>query len=113
MHELSLCVSIAELVQASARQEGVGRVTRVVLALGAAAPVDPQALQFSFPLVAARTVLDGAELVIQRVPLRLRCTSCQHVFEPATQAEPCPACGSCARETLQGREMRVLSFDGE
>jgi hydrogenase nickel incorporation protein HypA/HybF len=113
MHELSLCIAIAELVQDGARREGVARVSRVVLALGTAAPVDPEALRFSFPLVAAGTVLDGAELVIQRVPLRLRCTACAQVFDPATQAEPCPACGGIARETLQGREMRVLSFDGE
>lgn len=111
MHELSLCTSIVDLVLESARREGVGRVTRVVLEIGIAAPVDPAALQFTFPLVAADTLMDGAELVIQRLPLLLRCTACDARYTPATPAAPCPACGAFLRETLRGHEMRVLSFE--
>ena len=113
MHELSLCESIAELVVAAARQEGVARVTRVTLEIGSAAPVDPEALRFCFPLTVADTPARDAELVIERVALRVRCQGCGAEYEPPAPIDPCPACGGFARSVLAGREMRVASFAGE
>ena len=73
MHELSLSESITELVVEYARREGVGRVSRVVLALGAAATVELEALKFCFPITTANTLAEGAELVIETIPLQARC----------------------------------------
>lgn len=122
MHELSLCVSVVQLVAASAARENVSRVTKVVLEVGVAAPVDPHALSFAFPMAAADGPLAQAELVIERVPLRMQCNSCAAVFAPETSSthqamtlimSPCPACGTPGAQVLQGRELRVRSFDGE
>jgi hydrogenase nickel incorporation protein HypA/HybF len=112
MHELSLSQSITELVVETAQREQVARVLRVVIELGEAASVDAEALAFCFPITTAETVAAGAELVINRVPLRARCEACGQVFAPANLIAPCPSCGSYAREVLEGREMRVVSFDG-
>jgi hydrogenase nickel incorporation protein HypA/HybF len=112
MHELSLCVSLVDVVAASARREGVSRVTRVVLEVGAAATVDPEALRFAFPIVAAGGALDGSELVIERIPLRLQCGVCGVEYSPDAPMAPCPSCGAHARKVLRGRELRVVSFDG-
>jgi hydrogenase nickel incorporation protein HypA/HybF len=113
MHELALSVSITDLVVDCARRERIARVSRVVVEIGVAASVDPQALLFCFPITAAETVAAGAQLVINRVPLRVRCDSCQTEYAPETLVASCPACGSFARKILAGREMRVVSFDGE
>lgn len=112
MHELSLCTSVADTVLECARREGVRRVTRVVLEIGAGAPVMADALRFAFPLVAANTLLEGAELEIRQPALRLRCRACGHAYAPRSVGTPCPACDAGAAEVLAGREMRVLSFEG-
>ena len=112
MHELSLSESITELVVEYARREGVGRVSRVVLALGAAATVEPELLKFCFPITTANTLAEGAELVIETIPLQARCDACGTEFAPETLISPCPGCGSHARSILAGREMRVVSFEG-
>ncbi len=111
MHDLALSESITVLVVECARQEGITRVSRVVIEIGVAAPVDPDALLFCFPITAADTVAAGAELVINRVALRARCDSCGTEYAPGTLISPCPACGSFGRTILAGREMRVVSFD--
>jgi hydrogenase nickel incorporation protein HypA/HybF len=111
MHELSLCESITELVAEYAQREGVAHVSRVVIALGVAAAVDAEALQFCFPITAADTVAAGAELVINSIALKARCEACRADYAPETLIAPCPACGSHAREILEGRDMRVVSFD--
>ena len=113
MHELALCESITDLVADCARREGIARVSRVVVEIGVAASVDPQALLFCFPITAAETVAAGAELVIKPIALRVSCQSCQTEYAPETLIATCPACGSFARKILAGREMRVVSFDGE
>jgi hydrogenase nickel incorporation protein HypA/HybF len=113
MHELALSQSIVDLVTQCAAREGVRRVTRVLLDVGAAAAVEPQALQFCFSAVTEQTVAAGAELVINQVPLRARCRDCTREYSPATLFATCPACGSYQRNLLAGRELRVRSFDAE
>ena len=113
MHELSLCESIIDLVEDRARLECITRVSRVVVEIGVAASVDPQALLFCFPIAASDTVAAGAELVITSIDLRARCETCQTEFAPETQLVACPNCGGFACTLSAGREMRVVSFEGE
>jgi hydrogenase nickel incorporation protein HypA/HybF len=113
MHELTLAQSIIDLVADCAQRERIARVSRVVVEIGIAAPIDPESLLFCFPITANETVAAGAELVIDRVALRVKCEACQTEYAPENLAASCPACGGFARTILAGREMRVVSFDGE
>jgi hydrogenase nickel incorporation protein HypA/HybF len=113
MHELTLAQSIADLVSDCARRERMGRVTRVLVEIGVAAPVDAESLEFCFPIVANETVAAGALLVIDRIALKAKCEACQSEYAPEDLAASCPACGGFARTILAGREMRVVSFDGQ
>ncbi len=113
MHELSLCESIVTLVVESAGREGIRRVTRVTVDIGAGAAIDPDALLFCFPLVTEDTLAAGAELVIERTALKARCDACGTDYAPDTLIAPCPACGGTRRTLLAGRDMRVVSFEGE
>lgn len=113
MHELSLSESIIDLVVDRARVEHIARVSRVVVEIGVASAIDPQTLLFCFPITAAETLADGAELVIRDIPLQARCEACRMEFAPPTLISPCPSCGSFARHIVAGREMRVVSFEGE
>ncbi|WP_042690855.1 hydrogenase maturation nickel metallochaperone HypA, partial [Azospirillum sp. B506] len=72
MHELSLCESIVALVVESAGREGIRRVTRVTVDIGAGAAIDPEALLFCFPLMTEGTSAVGAELAINRNALKAR-----------------------------------------
>jgi Zn finger protein HypA/HybF involved in hydrogenase expression len=45
MHELALTQSIVDLVTRCGRQEGLDRVTRVVVEVGVVAAVEPEALR--------------------------------------------------------------------
>ena len=112
MHELSLSESITDLVVDYARREHVARVSRVVIDIGAAASVDPQALLFCFPITTVGTVAAGAELVINRIALKVRCEACRPNMprrRRSRRARP----AAVARTILEGREMRVVAFEGE
>ena len=113
MHELALSQSIVDLVLERAGAERLRTVTRVAVEVGAAAGVDPEALRFCFDLVVEETIARGAELVIAAMPLRARCRTCRHEFEPGTRFAPCPACHRAGAQLVGGRELRVTAFDGE
>jgi len=113
MHELALSQSIVDLVVECAWNQDVHAVTRVVVEVGIAAGVEPDALRFCFDIVAADTVAQGAELAIETIGLQAQCRNCACKFEPARLVSSCPRCGSYAAHLLRGRELRVRSFDGE
>jgi hydrogenase nickel incorporation protein HypA/HybF len=112
MHELALCDGIIDLVLDAARQERIARVTRVVVEIGTAASVDPDALLFCFPAAALGTLAADAELVIQPVALQACCDTCRTHYTPETLHAPCPGCGGFGGRVTAGREMRVVSFHG-
>lgn len=112
MHELALSQNIVDLVVERAHREGVSAVSRVIVEVGTAAGVEPDALRFCFDIVTADTVMQGAELVIETIAAQARCRNCGCRFAPADLVSSCPRCGSYAPLLERGRELRVKSFDG-
>lgn len=112
MHELSIACNLVEIVEEAARTAGAARVTRVRLRLGDLAGVVEEALRFSFPVAAQGTLAEGAELAIERVPVRVMCRQC---LAEQTLTPPfifrCSACGASDLQFLQGRELQVESIE--
>jgi len=113
MHELALSKNIVDLVVERARREGVRAVSRVIIEVGMAAGVEPDALRFCFDVVTVETVAKGAELVIETIALQARCRTCSSCFEPVSLVSPCPSCGAYGPLLERGGELRVKSFEGE
>lgn len=108
MHEMSIAMAVVDQVAEAARAGGATAVTCVRLQVGELAGVVPDALSFSFGLACAGTVLEGAELIVESVTARARCTPCAD--EWAVGMPPhlcCPACGEATAELLCGRELQI------
>lgn len=65
MHELAISRNIVAIVSEAA---GARRVRRVTLEIGQVSGVMPEAIRFSFDVVAQGTVLEGATLEIRETP---------------------------------------------
>lgn len=65
MHELSIAMSLAELVEEQLVAEPHATVTAVDIRIGTLSSVVPEALQFAWEPVAQGTRLQGSELRIQ------------------------------------------------
>jgi hydrogenase nickel incorporation protein HypA/HybF len=113
MHELSLTESILSLVVAEAVREGMREVSRVELEVGAGSAIEVDTLRYCFPIVAAGTVAERADLVVNRVTMQARCRECATEFVAEELISPCPRCGAHGPTILSGRGMRVKSFTGE
>ena len=107
MHEAALMKNLLAIVDNAARAEGKEPVRLVHLKIGEMAGVSEDALRFAFDVMAKGTTAEGAELGIEKIPLRVRCTACGAHSNPADFVFRCPACDSCDIEIVAGREMEV------
>lgn len=111
MHELSIAESIVNIVTEKAATAGATRVTNVTLQIGALSCVHEDSLRFSFDLVTANTLLAGAELVVERVPVTVHCPVCERDVElPGIQKFRCPICDTPSADIRTGRELDILSI---
>jgi hydrogenase nickel incorporation protein HypA/HybF len=111
VHELSIASGLVKITVDEATRHGAARVVSVDLVLGALTGVEPAALEFCFPVAAAGTVCDGAELRIEIEPARGRCPRCAATSDVHELMSVCPQCGAWPLNLEGGRDMRLRSMD--
>ena len=113
MHELSVCQALIRQVQDIAREHSAVAVTSVKLQIGPLSGVEADLLRQAFPLASAGSVAEAAQLVIEKLPIRVHCESCG----AETAAEPnklvCGTCGDWHTRLLSGDEMLLASVELE
>ena len=109
MHELSLCRSIAGIVDRARDDRGVDVVH---LQVGHLRQVVPETLEFCWGLVTTDGPLAGSALAIDHVPLLLSCRDCAAETTPAhALLLACVDCGSSSVDVVRGEELLVTSLD--
>ena len=111
MHELALAESMLEIVDATARRHGAGRVKAIWLEIGALSCVGTEALRFCFDAVTRGSVAEAARLEIVTTPGQAWCMPCGEIVPLALLGEPCPRCGSHQLEVARGDAMRVKEIE--
>ena len=113
MHELAITQSILDISKKAADEHGAKRVKSVRIMLGEYSGVVPQCIQDYFDVVSKDTVVEGAFLDIRRLPVVIRCHSCQKESRIDRLHVACPACGSTDLKLIQGREFYIESLEVE
>lgn len=115
MHELSYVAALVDVLEASALERGLRRVTRVEVVVGELAGVVPEALEFAFAALAPARgpLLAGAALAIERRPALARCRACGGAFAVAAHGLRCPSCREADAHLFQGDEFRLSCYEGE
>lgn len=111
MHEVSLCRSVLDIIEASAAVESFSSVKRVWLEIGSLSCVEPEAMRFSFASVMRGTLADGAELIIVEVPAEARCEACGRTVQIEHRLDPCPQCGHPRLQIVDGDQMRIKELE--
>ena len=113
MHEMSLMGGVFEVIEKTLSQHEVKRVLQVKLKVGELTNAEPDSLQMVFEAFCKNTVCEGAELVIERVPVLGRCRNCQLEFTVETMFFLCPKCQNTSIEVIQGEELLLESLEVE
>ncbi len=113
MHEMSIAQSVLDIVQEEGRAHGLTKVRLIRLQVGELAAVVPESLRFCFDLMRKETIAEEASLEIERVPVVARCGECGTLFEVENNVFLCVHCGEPVMELISGRELNVLSIEGD
>lgn len=110
MHELSICQALLDQVEGIAREHGATRVERIVLKVGPLSGVEPALLRNAYPLAAAGTVAEQAELVIEPAAVRVRCSDCGAESDAAPNRLLCASCGGWKTRLISGDELLLANL---
>jgi hydrogenase nickel incorporation protein HypA/HybF len=110
MHELALAEAIVDIAVEHAHGR---RVARVEVMVGRLRQVVPDALAFSFELVAQGTPVEGAELVLEEVAVRIACRRCAAASEVDAFPLACARCGCVDVDVTDGDQFKVVALELE
>ena len=112
MHEMGIALQIVEIATASLPENlGKARVAAVNLKIGKLAAVVPESLRFCFDVAIKDTPLEGAQLVIEALPVVAKCKDCDTQWTIEEPVFVCQKCQSGSLEIVSGRELDIESIE--
>lgn len=113
MHEMSLMGGVFAVIEQTLAQHEITRVLQVKLKVGELTNAEPEALSMAFEAYSKETVCEGAELIVERVPVRGRCKNCREEFTVLNTLFLCPKCRNSGIDVIQGEELLLESLEVE
>ena len=114
MHEVSLVSELIRLAVEERDRSAEGkRILRLTVGVGELSCANPEALRFAFETLSPGTVVEGAQLEIEKTPIIGRCQDCGEAAELDDTFGPCPKCGG-KEVRLEGQfDVRLKSIEVE
>ena len=111
MHELAVCQDLLTQVTAVATQHQASQVALIVVQIGPLCGVVPELLEQAFTLAKAATVAESAELILETLPVRVRCQRCEAESEVLPNCLTCQNCGDWQTQLISGDEMLLARVE--
>lgn len=113
MHELAICQSLINQLEAIANERNAQSVSSILVGMGPLSGVEAQLLKNAYPIASAGTVAENAELVIELLPIKVKCNECGSESEAKPNKLVCKQCGNWRTTLISGDELLLLSVELE
>ncbi|MBU0581171.1 MAG: hydrogenase maturation nickel metallochaperone HypA [Candidatus Margulisbacteria bacterium] len=113
MHEFGIIEGIFKIIEKTADENKITKISKVKLKIGQMRQVIPEMLQSAFEAVSKNTKAMGAALEIEHVPIIMKCKECGREFVVKNDTYTCPDCGGFKLEVISGQEVVLESVEGE
>ena len=112
MHELGIVFYIIRDVKKAAEENGVQKVSAVVMRIGEVSTIVPEYLTDCWRWAADREeLLKGCELKIEIIPAVTTCGDCGKEYETVKYGKKCPFCKSENTWLIQGNEVEIKEIE--
>jgi len=114
MHELPVINSILKVVMKHAVTNNVNKVVAVHLQVGELSDLEDKWMQQYFDYLTKGGIAEGARLVIERMPVVMKCEDCGVSYEANLKENKkllCPECGSEKNTLISGREYFIKNME--
>lgn len=113
MHELAMVRSICEVINEKIEENNIKKVIQVKIVVGELTGVEDITMKSCFEVYVQATPLEGAELVITRIPVKVRCRVCGNEYETRIPFSACSVCGNKKIQIISGEELYIDSLEVE
>jgi hydrogenase nickel incorporation protein HypA/HybF len=110
---MSIAQSLIDIVRDEMGKHSVTVLKSVRIQIGQLSAIVPDSLSFCFNIMTSGTDLEGAELLMEIIPLCGVCRTCKQEFEIKDYAFECPECGSPEIDTISGQELSIIDMEVE
>ncbi|MGM0451808.1 MAG: hydrogenase maturation nickel metallochaperone HypA [Thermodesulfobacteriota bacterium] len=115
MHELPVTEKILDIVVKHAQTHRVSEIVTITLHIGELSDLENEWVQHYFDYLSKDTVAAGAKLVIERIPIVLKCNTCGHEFQTEKSAlgqSICPQCSATGDFSLvSGKQYYIKEME--
>jgi hydrogenase nickel incorporation protein HypA/HybF len=111
MHEFAIAEGILEIINQETLAYGEVSVLNVKVRIGKLSGIMPDSLTFAFAALSNGTVADGANLLIEEVPLSITCNKCGKTSSVDNPFMICPECKCSDVWMASGRELDVTGLE--
>ena len=106
MHEMSYIMRMVNLACEVARENNAKRVTQIVVDVGQTTGVMPYYMHKYYPEAVKNTIIEGAELICNEVPVKALCEECGKEYLPNRENRYlCPHCGGRKAHIIEGKDV--------
>lgn len=113
MHELSLAMSVREIVEDAAEKNNATKINEINIIVGEFSSVSVEALEFAMEAAKKDTIFENAVINIKSIKTVLLCSDCNAKSDMDDFVFICASCGSGAVTVISGDRMYVESIDIE
>jgi len=112
MHELGIVFYIIRDVKKAAQENGVSRVSAVVMNIGEVSTVIPEYLTDCWRWAADKEdLLKGCELRCNIIPAVTRCEDCGEEYGTVRYGKSCPRCHGDHTFLVRGNEVEIKEIE--
>lgn len=113
MHELSITQSIIRICEEELLKHKIRKVNKVKIVVGELSGLVPDCIHSYFEIASVGTSIEGAELEIEKLPIKIKCNSCSFEGEITKGTYNCPKCDGNNLSIIGGNEFYVDSLEVE
>lgn len=117
MHELSMANAIVKTVLDVAEKNQAEEILDVTIEIGKLTMLNPEQLRFLLDVLKEDTLLEGAEIIIEEIPVEIKCRACGYTGSTTLDDSDhylmivkCPDCDERNLEILSGQECNVKNI---
>ena len=104
MHEMSYIARMVSMAEEIALSNNAKKVKSIVVEIGKTSGVMPFYMHKYYPEASKGTILEGAELICEEVPVKALCEECNKEYFPNRENNYlCPYCNGRKARIIEGK----------
>ena len=113
MHELSVTKGLLKICLDEGEKHKINKVLKMNIKVGELTDLIPDCISYYFNIVAKDTIAENAELIIEKIPVVIKCNDCLAEEILPRNTYTCPKCKGHNYSIISGKEFYLDTMEVE